>query len=49
MMFYLPTGVDLRSPIEKRAHISSMRKRLQAFAYMKANKVVQFLVNGGLS
>lgn len=48
MMFYLPTGVDLRSPLEKRAHISTMRKRLKAFAYMRANRVVQFLLMGGM-
>lgn len=48
MMLSLPSMIDLRGPAEKQAHISSMRKRLSAFEYMRRNRVVQFLINGGL-
>jgi hypothetical protein len=48
MMLSIPTGIDLRGPLEKRAHINSMRKRLNAFRYMRRNRVVQFIRNGGM-
>lgn len=48
MMLSLPSMVDLRGPTEKRAHINSMHKRLGAFEYMRRNKVVQFLLMGGM-
>lgn len=48
MMLSIPSGIDLRSHTERMAHIHSMRKRLKAFAYMRANRVVQFLMMGGM-
>ncbi len=48
MMLSIPSGMDLRGPHEKRAHINSMHKRLCAFDYMRKNRVVQFLINGGM-
>jgi len=47
MMLSIPSGLDLRGTHEKRAHLQSLRKRLDAFRYMRANRVVRFLINGG--
>lgn len=48
MMLSIPTGRDLRGPAEKRAHVSNLRNRLGAFDYMRRNRVVQFIINGGM-
>jgi hypothetical protein len=48
MMLSIPSGIDLRGPIERRANIGNLRRRLGAFEYMRRNRVVQFLINGGL-
>lgn len=47
-MLSLPSRLDLRGHTERMAGIHTERKRKSAIQYMRANRVVQFIVNGGL-
>jgi hypothetical protein len=48
MMLSIPSRIDLRGHAERMAGIHLQRKRRSAIQYMRANRVVQFIVNGGL-
>jgi len=38
MMFYIPPSAgDMRGEQEKRAHVSSLKKRIKAFTWMRQN------------
>lgn len=47
-MLSLPSRLDLRGHTERMAGIHNLRKRRSAIQYMRSNRVVQFIVNGGL-
>lgn len=47
MLLSIPTGVDLRGHAERMAGIHAERKRRSAVNYMRAQKVVMWLMNGG--
>ena len=41
-------NIDLRGHTERMAEIHSKRKRRSAIEYMRSNRVVQFLMMGGM-
>lgn len=47
-MLSIPSRIDLRGHSERMAGIHADRKRRSALDYMRRNRVVQFLINGGM-